>query len=158
MELVSQRVSHYCCLLGRATIQTPTTTKPYSAPAGFRTTEPAAYNRYDPTADTGVSGYGFTPRYTATAASANYDDAENEAPMEDESYLLVPRYKGGQDESERIRQLLYSDQTLERVGSEVFTLIFTCRQSISPVKPPQHTMCTAPLLNACTVGVQNNCI
>ena len=50
--------------------------------------------------------------------SASYEG--DEIPLDDESHLLVPIFKGEQTDAERIHRLLYSDEPLpSQYGSEV---------------------------------------
>jgi len=44
--------------------------------------------------------------------------------LDDDSQLLVPIFRGGKDDAERIRQLLYSDEDMRRTNSEV--IAWTC--------------------------------
>lgn len=79
--------------------------KPGYTPSGFRTANP----RYNPSNRAESS--------LPCPVIDSYDRTEQ--PMDDESYLLVPIFKGGQDDEERLARLLYSDEPYKRYGSEV---------------------------------------
>ncbi|KAF6022873.1 hypothetical protein EB796_018817 [Bugula neritina] len=59
--------------------------------------------------------------YTGYGAHRIADDSFDveEQPLDDDSQLLVPIFRGGKDDAERIRQLLYSDEDMRRTNSEI---------------------------------------
>jgi len=95
------------------------------ATAPFSGYIPSGFHR--PALSSQSHNIGATPSpYTGYGAYKVADDSFDveEQPLDDDSQLLVPIFRGGKDDAERIRQLLYSDEDMRRTNSEV--IVWTC--------------------------------